>query len=102
MDLNVILVWVECVIHFATFLIVWLYRDNHSRQRWGVSMLAVGIAASNVGLFTLIIFNIVKPGPAMVHALLILGFGCMFGLLVRTRGNVAKMMPPINPTRFFL
>lgn len=101
MALNVLLLWVECVIHFATFLIIFLYNDSHSRQRWGVSMLAIGIAAANVGLFTLILFNIVKPGPAMVHALLILAFGCVFGLLVRARGNVAKMMPPINP-RFFL
>lgn len=102
MELNVILLWVECVVHLATFLIVWLYRDDHSRQRWGVSMLAVGIAAANAGLFTLILFGILKPWPAMVHALMILGFGCMFGLLVRARGNVAKMLPPIDTSRFLL
>lgn len=101
MELNVILLWVECVIHFATFLILWLYRDHTSRQRWGVSMLAVGIAAANVGLFTLILFHIVKPGPPMVHALLILAFGCVLGLLIRAKGNVAKMVPPFN-TRMFL
>ena len=101
MELNVILLWVECVIHFATFLILWVYRDHSSRQRWGVSMLAVGLAAANVGLFTLILFNIVKPGPAMVHALLILAFGCVLGLLVKAKGNVAKMIPPMT-TRFLL
>lgn len=100
MELNVILLWVECAIHLATFLIVWLYKGTHSRQRLGVSLLAIGIAAGNVGLFTLILFNIVKPGPAMVHALLILCFGCMFGLLVRARGNVAKMIPPIKTGLF--
>lgn len=96
-----ILLWVECVIHFATFLILFVYNGSDSRQRWGVSMLAVGIAASNVGLFTLILFHIVKPGPAMVHALLILAFGCVLGLLIRAKGNVAKMIPPIK-TRMFL
>jgi len=100
MELNVILLWVECVIHFATFLILFVYNGSHSRQRWGVSMLAVGLAAANVGLFTLILFHIVKPGPAMVHALLILAFGCVLGLLVRAKGNVAKMIPPINPRLF--
>lgn len=96
-----ILLWVECVIHFATFLILFAYNGSHSRQRWGVSMLAVGLAAANVGLFTLIVFNIVKPGPAMVHALLIIAFGCALGLLIKAKGNVAKMIPPIN-TRMFL
>lgn len=102
MELNVILLWVECVIHFATFLIIFLYNESHSRQRWGVSMLAIGLAAANVGLFALIFFGIVKPGPAMVHALLILAFGCVLGLLVRARGNVAKMIPPHINTRMFL
>ena len=102
MALNVILLWVECVIHFATFLIIFMYNDSHSRQRWGVSMLAIGLAASNVGLFVLITFNIVKPGPAMVHALLILAFGCVLGLLIKARGNVAKILPPINTSRFLL
>lgn len=101
MELNVILLWIECVIHFATFLVLFVYNGARSRQRWGVSMLAVGIAASNIGLFTLILFQIVKPGPAMVHGLLIVAFGCVLGLLIRAKGNVAKMIPPIN-TRMLL
>lgn len=92
MELNVILLWVECVIHFATFLIVFMYNEHHSRQRWGVSMFAIGIAASNIGLAVLIALGSIKPGPAMVHALLILGFGCMLGLLIRAGGNVAKIV----------
>lgn len=92
MELNVILLWVECVIHFATFLIIFLYRDHHSRQRWGVSMFATGMAASNIGLTVLIAFGVIKAGPAMAHALLILGFGCVLGLLVRAGGNVAKIV----------
>lgn len=98
MELNAILLWVECVIHFATFLIVFLYHEHHSRQRWGVSAFAIGIAASNVGLTVLIVLGAIRPGPAMAHMLLIVAFGCMLGLLVRARGNVAKMIQPIKPT----
>lgn len=98
MELNVILLWVECVIHFATFLIVFLYNEHHTRQRWGVSAFAIGIASSNIGLTVLIALGAVKPGPAMVHMLLIIAFGCVLGLLVRARGNVAKMIQPIKPT----
>lgn len=97
MELNVILLWVECVIHFATFLIVFLYNEHHSRQRWGVSMFAIGIAASNIGLAVLITLGSIKAGPAMAHMLLIIAFGSMFGLLVRARGNVAKIVK--LPTR---
>lgn len=102
MALNVILLWVECAIHFGTFLILFLYHDSHARQRWGVSMFAVGLAASNIGLTVLIALDAVKPGPAMAHALLILAFGCVFGLLVRAKGNVAKMIPPLKRRRMFL
>lgn len=96
-----ILLWVECAIHFATFLSLYVYDGKHSRQRLGVSLLAVGLAASNVGLAVLILFHIITPGPPVVHALLILAFGCVLGLLVRAKGNVAKMIPPIK-TRMFL
>lgn len=92
MELNVILLWVECVIHFATFLIVFLYNEHHSRQRWGVSMFAIGIAASNIGLAVLLSLGVFKAGPAMVHMLLIIAFGSMLGLLIRARGNVAKIV----------
>lgn len=101
MELNVILLWVECVIHFATFLIIFLYNEHHSRQRWGVSALAIGLAASNIGLAVLILLGSIKAGPAMAHALLIVAFGCMFGLLVRAGGNVAKMIPPLKMPRLF-
>lgn len=97
MELNAILLWVECGIHFATFVIVYLYRDHTARQRWGVSAFAIGIAASNIGLTVLIVLGAIKPGPAMAHMLLIIAFGCMFGLLVRARGNVAKMIQPLKP-----
>lgn len=91
MELNVVLLWVECVIHFATFLVVFLYNEHHSRQRWGVSLFAIGIAASNIGLAVLLALGALKMGP-MAHALFILAFGCVLGLLVRAGGNVAKIV----------
>ena len=97
MELNVILLWVECVIHLATFLLVFFYRDHHARQRWGVSAFAIGIAGSNVGLAVLIVLGAITPGPTIAHALLILTFGCILGLLLHSRGNVAKMIQPCKP-----
>jgi uncharacterized membrane protein len=92
MELNVILLWVECVIHFATFLIVFLYNENQSRQRWGVSACAIGIAAANVGLTVLILFGVIQAGPTIAHVLLIAVFGWMLARLLRYRGNVAKFI----------
>lgn len=88
-----ILLWVECVIHLATFLSIFLYNDCESRQRWGISMIATGMAAANIGLFTLILFNLIKPGPFVVHALLVVAFGYLLVMLLKARGNVAKMFP---------
>lgn len=92
MELNVVLLWVECVIHFATFLIVFLYKETHTRQRWGVSACAIGIAAANIGLAVLIVLGAVHPGPTVVHILLIAVFGWMLVRLLRARGNVAKFI----------
>lgn len=97
MALNVLLMWVECAIHLVTFLIVFLYSEQRARQRWGVSAFAIGIAASNVGLFALMALGAFKAAPAPVHAILIMVFGGMLGLLVRSRGNVAKMIQPFKP-----
>ena len=97
MELNVILMWVECVIHFAIFFILYVYRDHTARQRWGISALAIGLAGANIGLAILLALGAFKAGPAMAHMLLIIAFGCIFGLLIRARGNVAKMIQPLKP-----
>lgn len=44
MDLENILVWARFCIHIATFLFIFCYRPKGARQRWGVSMLAMGLA----------------------------------------------------------
>lgn len=90
------LLWVECVIHFATFLIIFLYKDCGARQRWGVSCLAIGLAGISIGLSVLIVTGMVKPGYPLVQALYVVGFGCVLGLVARARGNIAKILAPVK------
>lgn len=96
-----ILLWVECVIHFGIVVVLFSYDGKESRQRWGVSALAVFLAGGNVGLGVLMAFQIFSPGPPIAQLLLIMVLVVILGLLLRAHGNVAKMIPPIN-TRMFL
>lgn len=97
MEVSTVLLWVECAIHFATFLVLFVYKDGEARQRWGVSCLAIGIAGVSIGLAVLIVTGMVKPGYPLVQALYVAGFACVLGLVIRARGNVAKVLAPIKP-----
>jgi hypothetical protein len=92
MDLESILLWVRFVIHIATFLLIYCYRPKQgARQRSVVSLLAIGLAGSSIGFATFIFFGIIDPTFAAPQWLHILGWGCVLGLVVKARGNVAKM-----------
>lgn len=95
MDLETILMWVRFCIHVATFLFIYCYRPQGARQRWGVSLLAVCLAGSSIGFAVFILFGVIDPTfaiwPQWLH---ILGWGSVLGLLIKSRGNVAKMMRP--------
>lgn len=93
MDLETILLGVQFAIHVSTFLFIYCYRPNGARQRWGVSLLAVGLAGSSIGFAAFILFGIVNPSFIAPQWLHILGWGCVLGLVAKARGNVAKMLP---------
>lgn len=93
MDLETILLWVRFFIHIATFLIIYCYRPKGARQRWGVSLLAIGLAGSSIGFAVFILFGVIDPSFAAPQWLHILGWSCVLGLVAKARGNVAKMLP---------
>lgn len=93
MDLETILMWVRFCIHVATFLCIYCYRPKGARQRWGVSLLAIGLAGSSVGFAVFIISGVIDPSFAAPQWLHIVGWGCVLGLVAKARGNVAKMLP---------
>lgn len=93
MEIDTILLWVRFTIHLATFLLIFCYKPNGARQRWGVSMLAVGLAGSSIGFATFILFGVIDPAFTAPQWLHIIGWGCVLGLVVKSRGNVAKMLP---------
>jgi len=93
MDLETILLWVRFFIHIATFLIIYCYRPKGARQRWGVSMLAIGLAGSSIGFAVFILFGVIDPTFAAPQWLHVLGWSCVLGLVAKARGNVAKMLP---------
>lgn len=93
MDLETILKLVRFCIHVATFLIIYCYRPKGARQRWGVSLLAIGLAGSSVGFAVFIISGVIDPSFAAPQWLHIIGWSCVLGLVIKARGNVAKMLP---------
>lgn len=94
MDLDNIMMWVRFCIHVATFLFIFCYRPKAgARQRNGVSVLAIGLAGSSVGFAVFIISGVIDPSFAAPQWLHIIGWGCVLGLVVKARGNVAKMLP---------
>lgn len=99
MDLENILMWVRFCIHMATFLIIYCYRPRGARQRYGVSLLAIGLAGSSVGFAVFILFGVIDPTFAAPQWLHILGWSCVLGLVIRARGNVAKMLPSRHERR---
>lgn len=93
MDFETVLMWVRFCIHVATFLFIYCYRPQGARQRWGVSLLAIGLAGSSIGFAVFIISGVIDPSFAAPQWLHIVGWGCVLGLVVKARGNVAKMLP---------
>lgn len=93
MELEAVLLWVRFAIHVATFLIIFCYNGKGSRQRWGVSFLAICLAGSSVGFACFIAFGVIDPALTTPQWLYIVAFGSVLGLVLRSRGNVAKLLP---------
>lgn len=93
MEFDTILLTLRLVFHFGIFLAIASYHPKGSRQRWGVSTLAVIMAASNLGLGTALLTGAVEPRNIGPQWLYVGAFGSLFWLVVLSRGNVARLIP---------
>jgi len=93
MEFDTILLGLRLVFHFGIFLAIASYHPKGSRQRWGVSSLAVAMASSNFGLGMALSTGAIEPraiGPQWLYAV---AFGSLFWLVLLCRGNMARMLP---------
>lgn len=93
MEFDAILLASRAVIYFATFLIIASFRGGDCRWRPGVSLFAVGLAGSSLAFAVLIITDwnrSVYSGPQWLPTIYCL---CVFSLVLRCRGNLAKLLP---------
>lgn len=93
MEIETVLLWVRFAIHVAIFAFIYCYRPDGARQRWGVSLLAIGLAGSSIGQAAFILFGVIDPNLTSPQWLHVIGWGCVLGLVAKARGNVAKMLP---------
>ena len=100
MDLETVLIATRGVINLATFAVIIRYYDPSARYRFVVSIVATLIAAFSLGLAVWTAYALWLPScmcttpGARIHEFLLLGlFIILFGLVLRSRGNVAKLLP---------
>ncbi|MNQ62185.1 hypothetical protein D3C85_765200 [compost metagenome] len=100
MELESILQASRGVMNLATFLIVASFYDRTARYRPLVSIVATGIAGFSAALATWTAFNLWKPTcicttpSGTIQEFLLVGmFAILLGLVVRSKGNVAKLLP---------
>lgn len=91
------------LMNLATFLIVASFYDPTARYRLGASLVAIGIAGFSFGLAVWSAFSLWQPSCACsgpldrVQQVLLLGlFAILLALVVRSKGNIAKLLPRRN------
>lgn len=97
MDFEAVLLGMRALVYFLTFLIIASFKPNGSRWRPGVSIFAVGLAGSSLAFAVLIATDWQHNrygGPQWVPTVYCL---CVFGLVARCRGNLAKLLPQFKP-----
>lgn len=100
MDLETVMIATRGAINLATFAVIIRYYDPSARYRFLVSIVATLIAAFSFGLAVWTGYWLIMPSCACkmagahIQDFLLLGmFMILFGLVVRSRGNVAKLIP---------
>lgn len=99
MEFETALLMVRAVLHFGTFLVIASYVPNGARYRWGVSMIAMSLAAGSAGLGTLIVTGLLTAQYAGPQWLYLMVFGSVFVLVLRCRGNLARILPRFKHRR---
>lgn len=97
MEFETCLLMTRAVLHFGTFLVIASYVPNGARYRWGVSVAAMSLAMGSAGLGMWIVtgvltgaFTVQYTGPQWLYLLV---FGPVFLLVLRCRGNLARILP---------
>ncbi|MGY2429563.1 phage holin family protein [Pseudomonas tolaasii] len=93
MELDHVLTLIREGLHFGTALVLLSYQPNGARHRYGVSFLAMIMAASNLALGVALLTSAIEPRSMGGQWLHIGAFGSLFCLILMCRGNVAKMIP---------
>ena len=100
MDLETVMIATRGAINLATFAVIIRYYDPSARYRFLVSIVATLIAAFSLGLAVWTGYALWLPScrcqapGARIHDFLLLGmFVILFGLVLRSKGNVAKLIP---------
>lgn len=100
MDLETVLIATRGAINLATFAVIIRYYDPSARYRFLVSIVATLIASFSLGLAVWTGYYLLLPACACqlpgtrIQEFLLLGmFVILFGLVLRSGGNVAKLLP---------
>ncbi len=79
--------------YFGTFLIIASYHPGESSWRPGVSLFAVALAGSSAALTVLVAMGLLQSVIGSLLWALCAQCLCVFGLVARCRGNLAKLLP---------
>ena len=93
MELDSVLTLMREVFHFGIAFLLLSYQPHGARHRYCVSLLAMIMAASNLGLGAALLTGAIEPRSMGGQWLHIGAFGSLFWLIFMCRGNVAKMIP---------
>lgn len=91
MELDSVLTLIREGLHFGIALVLLSYQPRGARHRYGVSFLAMIMAASNLGLGVALLTGAVEPRSMGGQWLHVGAFGSLFWWILMCRGNVAKM-----------
>jgi hypothetical protein len=93
MEFETILRVVCALGYFGTFIIIASYHPRQSSWRPGVSLFAVGLAGSSAGLAVIVAMGLLQQVIGSLLWALCAQCLCVFALVARCRGNLAKLLP---------
>lgn len=93
MEFDPILRVVSAVGYFGTFLIIASYHPGDSNWRPGVSLFAALLAGSSFGLAVIVALGLLDQVLGSLLWGLCAQCLCVFALVARCRGNLAKLLP---------
>lgn len=97
MELENVLRAIAALSYFCTFLIIASYRTTRARWRPWVSAFAIALAGSSFALSILIASGVMPHVISAPLWAICIQCLCVFGLVLRCRGNVAKLLPNLKP-----